>query len=113
MEGYIGEEIVNVHENEDFKNFTKEDWVMLYIEQYGYIDGSHHKQWLLDQIARIIKGVEVIVTKATWENGHSEYRYNLSDVKTKEYSDWVLEMMGDYDEDADEYEYSYDEGISP
>lgn len=24
------------------------------IEKYGGIDGSHHKQWLLDQIVRLI-----------------------------------------------------------
>lgn len=26
------------------------------IEEYGYIDGTHHKQWVLDQIARICLG---------------------------------------------------------
>jgi len=26
------------------------------IENYGGIDGSHHKQWILDQIVRILTG---------------------------------------------------------
>ena len=32
------------------KNFRK---IRQLIEKYGYIDGSHHKQWLIDQILRL------------------------------------------------------------
>lgn len=28
--------------------------ILAIIEQYGSIDGSHHKQWVLDQIVRTI-----------------------------------------------------------
>lgn len=28
------------------------------IGEYGYIDGGHHKQWLLDQVARVLLGDE-------------------------------------------------------
>jgi len=24
------------------------------IEEYGFIDGAHHKQWVLDQIVRVL-----------------------------------------------------------
>lgn len=60
--------------------------VMDIIERYGQIDGSHHKQWCLDQIARIIKG--------------------------DDYDAWVKEMLGEKDSDGC-YEYDYDEGIPP
>jgi len=32
------------------------DKVMKIISDYGHIDGSHYKQWCLDQIARILLG---------------------------------------------------------
>ena len=32
--------------------------IMELIERFGMIDGSHHKQWILDQIVRKIKGDE-------------------------------------------------------
>jgi len=55
MEGYLGETILDIHKTE-YAMYAPQDWVMLWIEMYGVIDGSHHKEWLLDQIARIIKG---------------------------------------------------------
>jgi hypothetical protein len=30
------------------------DAAMVYISEYGYIDGEHHKQWVLDQVARCL-----------------------------------------------------------
>lgn len=32
----------------------KEEAILDLISEYGGIDGSHHKQWLLDQIVKII-----------------------------------------------------------
>ena len=29
---------------------------MEFINEYGHIDGAHHKQWVLDQIARVLLG---------------------------------------------------------
>jgi hypothetical protein len=58
--------------------------VMKIVERYGSIDGAHHKDWCLDQIARIIKG--------------------------DQYEEWVVDMQNG--EDGPET-YSYDEGIAP
>lgn len=66
----------------------KNEAVLELIEQYGGIDGAHHKQWVLDQIVRQILGPE-------------------------EYEKWVEEMRGEYDEDEEMYEYDWDEGIAP
>jgi hypothetical protein len=30
------------------------DDILTLIEEYGDIDGSHHKQWVLDQILRLV-----------------------------------------------------------
>ena len=104
---YLGEEIVDIHKTE-FSMYTKKDWVMIWIEMYGQIDGSHHKQWLIDQIARILKGTNVLVTIAKWEN-YREYRYNLSEA-SEEYYEWVETMKsGEDGKDT----YSYDSGIAP
>lgn len=54
------------------------------IEQYGGIDGGHHKMWVIDQVARVLTG-----------DG---------------YQQWVMEMKAG--EDGPET-YSWDEGIAP
>ena len=54
------------------------------IERYGGIDGGHHKQWVLDQVAR-----------ALLDDG---------------YEDWVAEMK-DGEDGSDTYDW--DEGIAP
>lgn len=36
---------------------TREQRVLDLIVDYGSIDGAHHKQWVLDQIIRVIIGV--------------------------------------------------------
>jgi predicted deacylase len=83
---------------------------MLFIESYGQINGEHHKYWLLDQIAQIIKGTPIIVTQVSWSNGESEYRFQLGQ-KTQQYEDWRIRMKGHYDEETEEYEYDYNEGV--
>jgi len=108
---YLGETPVAI-EDSPFKDFTPADWAMRYIENYGQIDGGHHKQWTLDQVARILKGTPVVVVLAKWEDGTEEYRYTTGDPSEK-YLAWAKEMLGDYDEEGEEYEYSYDEGIAP
>lgn len=114
MEGYLGTEIVNIKDT-PYAGYNNKDWAMEYIGSYGQIDGAHHKQWLLDQVARILKDTPVIIEIARWDNGqekHEEYRYTTGE-PSKAYSDWVLEMKGEYDENYDEYCCSYDEGIAP
>jgi hypothetical protein len=32
---------------------------------------------------------------------------------SKEYLDWAVEMLGEYDAENEEHEYGYDEGIAP
>lgn len=106
MKGYLGE--FELSEN-PFANYTKEQWAMKYIEMYGQIAGKHHKQWVLDQVARILKGMPIIVKEARWKNGHTEMRFSEGK-PTKEYWDWVKEMKAG--EDGPET-YHYDAGVSP
>jgi len=83
---------------------TPAEWALIFIEQYGQIDGGHHKAWVLDQVARILLGTPVIVIAP-----------HMTDCATgkpsKRYLDWVNEMLGE--EMDGEYEYDYDEGIAP
>ena len=109
---YIGEEAVDIWDT-PYKDYYPRDWALEYIMNYGQIDGGHHKQWVLDQVARILSGTPVIVTKATWKNPDlTEFRYETGE-PSKEYLQWVKESKGEYDEEEEEYEYSYDEGIAP
>ena len=109
---YLGEEKVSSLEGTPFEGFTPSDWALTYIMSYGGIDGDHHKTWVLDQIARILKGTSVEVTLAKWDNHEPEYRFTTGK-PSKEYLAWVKEVKGEYDKENDEYEYGYDEGIAP
>lgn len=60
---------------------------MTIIEKYGQIDGSHHKQWCLDQIARCL------------------LRHVGAD-----YNEWVKAMCDGKDGPET---YAYDEGCAP
>lgn len=111
MDGYLGEFPVDVAYTE-FAKFTTADWALFCVEKWGQYDGGHHKQWALDQIARVLKGTPVIVTQARWSNGHTEYRFNTGE-PSQEYKDWVTYMQGDWDEENEEFEYGYDEGVAP
>lgn len=103
MKKFLGEELIDI-EKSDYKGWTVQEWATFYIEMYGGFDGAHHKDWVLDQVVRILKGTPVIVTLAKWDDGHSDYRYNLGE-PTKEYLEWVtlMEMGGS----------EYSEGIAP
>lgn len=109
---YLGEVILSDYKETPYENYKPSDWAVHFISHYGQYDGDFHKQWTMDQVVRILKGVPVILKRATWEDGHSEYRFKTGDVTT-EYLEWVEWMKGDYDEEEEEHEYSYDEGVPP
>ena len=110
MQGYLGEFPVDIEKHDVFSKYTSVDWAMLFIEMYGGIDGAHHKNWVLDQVSRVLKGTPVIVTLAKWGNGECEYRHTLGE-PSKAYLDW-RELMLDRDENG-EPQYGYEEGTPP
>lgn len=113
MEGFLGEFEVNLGST-PFKDFGPKEWSLYFIERYGQIDGSHHKQWVIDVVARILLGAEIRMKEARWSNGYTEYReYLVNDGVTETYEKWVVDQMGEYDDESEEYEYGYDIGISP
>jgi hypothetical protein len=103
MEGYLGEKKVSVKKT-IFAKYKPQDWALYFIFRYGQIDGAHHKQWVLDQVTRILNGAKVTVKKASWSNGDFEYRVTVGD--SKKYLNWVEVYK-------DGGNYSYDEGIAP
>ena len=105
MSCYLGEELVTDLSSTKFKDYTKTDWVMYFISRYGQIDGSYHKSWVLDQIARILHDTKVIVKIAKWDSGYTEYREELAE-PSEEYLNWVEYMK-------DNGNYDYYEGIAP
>ena len=111
MKEYLGEELVTDLSSTIFEGYTKTDWAMYFISNYGQFDGSHHKAWVLDQVARILHDTKVIVKVAKWkssDNEFHEYRVTL-DEPSKEYRDWLNFMT--VDEEGNEYDY--DKGIAP
>jgi len=108
MQGYLGEKKVDIKKTE-YKDYQPKDWALRWIQTYGGIDGDHHKAWVLDQVARILHETPIIMTIASWENGHTEERFVLDDATT-EYHEWVGKCKDG--EDGPET-YGYDEGIAP
>lgn len=87
------------------------EYAMEYISLYGQIGGDHHKAWVLDQVARILQGTPIEVSKRVWtnQNGstHTELDWNTG-TPSKKYLEWVNGMRFCNGE-----EYDYDEGIAP
>lgn len=108
-ETYLGEFPVNIKKS-PFADYTPADWALYFIGSYGQIDGAHHKQWVLDQAARILHGTPIKVVEARWTDHEPEYRVTLK-APSKAYKKWVKEMKGE-NENGDP-EYDYDEGIAP
>ena len=108
MNDYIGETKVDISKTK-YSTYSPSDWVIHWIEMYSGIDGSHHKDWLTDQIARILKGTKVTLNIAKWENGNKEEIFNLEE-PPKEYWDWVSDMK-DGEDGANTYDYDF--GVAP
>ena len=104
---YLGEFPVELKDT-PFARYTSADWALHFIGQYGGIDGAHHKQWLIDLIARILNGAHIKIVQARWEGGETEYRLDV--VASDAYITWVKEMKAG--EDGPET-YEWDEGIAP
>ncbi len=103
MTNYLGEIKIKIEDSE-FKDYKKSDWALYFIGHYGGFDGPWHKDWVLDQVARILNGTKVIIKQASWDNGQSEYRIS-TDKPSKKYKNWVKDMKAGID-GPDTYGYS-------
>jgi hypothetical protein len=108
MKRYLGETIVDVSDTE-YKDYTPQDWALQWIGEYGGVDGDHHKNWVLDQVVRILKGTKVIVKVGRWSDGQEEYRITLDEAPF-EYHKWVQNICDGGDGPNT---YHYDIGIAP
>ncbi len=78
------------------------------ITLYGGIDGSHHKQWVLDQTVRILTNCPVI--QRTWIDANGK-EYTFDDYgESEEYDKWLVEYQDGEDGPTT---YEWDTGIAP
>jgi len=108
MKNYLGETEIDICKTK-YAMYSQNDWALLWIEMYSGIDGAHHKDWLLDQVARILNGCKVICKIASWSDGQIEERFSLQE-PTKEYNDWVMSVISN---DLGEVVFDYSTGIAP
>lgn len=108
---YLGTTPIDVSTHPVYSKYTPTDWAMNFITRYSGIDGSHHQMWIVDQVARILKGTPVLANSSKWEDGYTEDWF-VTGEPSDEYIEWVEYMLGDTDEHG-EREYSYDCGIAP
>lgn len=105
---YIGSKRVDVKDT-PFKDYTPTDWALEYITRYGGKDSRHHKAWVIDQVARILNGCNIIVEMHEWSDCEPEYRF-YTDEPSQQYKDWVAKLK-DGEDGPDTY--GYDKGIAP
>lgn len=105
---YLGETEYDVKDT-PYADYGLVEWVLDSVN-WGQFDGSHHKQWALDQAARAANGgVPSSFKLAKWSDGQEEWR--LGDMtKTPKYEKWVIGMK---DGEDGPNTYDYDEGIAP
>jgi hypothetical protein len=108
---YLGETIM-AQADTPYAAYTASDWAMHFVERYGQTDGGHHKAWVLDQVARILKGTPVQIRLAKWSDGEQDYRICTVEPPSEVYLAWVELMLGE-EHPTFGREYSYDEGCAP
>lgn len=91
MEGYLGETVVDIKDT-PFKSYTSADWALYFIGRYGGIDGEEHKDWTMDQAARVLHGAEITIKLSRWDNGMEEYRVSIGE-PTPQYHAWVFKVI--------------------
>jgi hypothetical protein len=84
----LSSEVTSFRETVVEHSESKEELAMWFISNYSYVDGANHKQWLIDQLTRILMGTPVIKEKAEWAGGHFEFRYSTGK-PSNEYLKWV------------------------
>ena len=107
---YLGETPIALADS-PYKDHTPADLALLMMEKYGQIDGAHHKAWVLDQVARCLKGCPIVDLRvARWDDQPDEVRFEIGE--NAAYLEWVDAMKGAVGPDGHR-EYDYDEGIAP
>ena len=98
-------------EFEEYQKLNPSSLAMMFITFYGGIDGAHHKNWVLDQVSRILMDTPVLFEVAEWKNGMREVRFCTGEPSSS-YLNWVDEIQGEtYDDGTRQYFYDY--GIAP
>lgn len=108
---YLGEETHDLSTDPVYGKYTPSDWALYWIMRYGGFDGAHHKDWVLDQVARILNGAPITAKVARWSDHPPEYRFKVG--TSDEYDKWVISCKGDFCPESGEYEYDYSVGIPP
>jgi len=122
MENYLGD--IDVTDNKDLNpcfDHTPTDWTLYFIQCYGSYSGSQHKDWVLDQIARVLKGCKVQVKLAQWgdlilngENSEKIIRHEELRISVVSESDEYLKFVADCKDGEDGPEtFEYNIGIAP
>lgn len=96
-----------------YADWTSAQIALNFIQRFGGIDGAHHKDWVLDMVARILNGAEMEFRKREWTDHEPEYDIIVGE--SKQYLEWVDMVRGPWieDEDYTGWEYGYNEGIAP
>ncbi len=94
MGEYLGGTIIRDLVGTPFENYSQIDWGFYFITVYAQLNGNY-KETVIDNIARILNGSEVIVSLHTWDTCESEYRLEL--VPSHKYKAWVSSMVNSDD----------------
>jgi len=73
---FLGDTVVEARDTV-YWGYGPAEWALCFLGKYQHIEGEHHKDWLIDQVTRVLIGERVIITEARWSNGIKEYRLKL------------------------------------
>lgn len=84
--------------------------------KYAGIDGSHHKDWVIDQMVRALHGCPLEwCENVTHQDPSKHYRFYIQG-RSEEYKAFVKEALGEchINEDGfEQYDYTWEEGCPP
>lgn len=80
---------------------TTTEQALRIIERFGHADGAHHKQWVLDQVARVLLSAPI--------EGDVDDAFSVG--TSPAYEEWREQML--VRDENGEPQYDYDEGVAP
>jgi len=81
------------------------------IISYGGIDGSHHKDWVMDQVVRVLTNCEMVIETGESQDENGKYTFYYESLGESEEYKELIRKAKDGEDGPDTY--SWEVGIAP
>ena len=100
--------------SEQLENWSDDPRIQAALEiayNYSQYDGDYHKAWCIDQMVRALTNCPLIETEAKDYKGNPYTCQKYTE--SPEYTNFISKYKGDYNDEYQEWEYEWSEGIPP